>query len=49
MFKFESRILPFHVVFFVGKGGGGQREEEEGDGVSLCVFVVFHIRKISQE
>lgn len=50
MFKIESRILPFHVVLFSsGKVAAGTGGEEEVDGVSLCVFVVFHIREISQE
>lgn len=32
-----------------GKVAAGTGGEEEVDGVSLCVFVVFHIREISQE
>lgn len=32
-----------------GKVAAGTGGEEEVDGVSLCVFVVFHIREIFQE
>ena len=32
-----------------GKVAAGRRGEEEGDGVSLCVFVIFYIPKISRK